>query len=80
MISDGIVAVQNRTRSEIITSILETAREGTTKTKMMYKAYLSHVQLVEYLTFLQEHGLVRCEKGTQLYKLTENGRSFLSAW
>jgi len=47
---------------------------------MMYKAYLSQVQLVEYLTFLQEHGLVRCEKGTQLYKLTENGRSFLNAW
>jgi len=66
-----------RSRSDITTMILESARGGATKTKIMYKAYLSYAQVVEYLAFLQEGELLACEEGTQLYRPTEKGLKFL---
>ena len=38
--------------------INDTGIEGATKTSIMYKAFLSYVQLSEYLSFLLEKGLV----------------------
>lgn len=58
--------------------MLDSARSGTTKTKMMYKAFLSYGQLVEYLKYLQENDLITYEEGTQLYKPTEKGLKFLN--
>lgn len=60
--------------------ILQSARVGATKTKIMYKAYLSYAQVKEYLRFLQESNLIKYEEGTQLYKVTEKGRHFLQAY
>ena len=70
--------VKYRSRSDIITSILETTRAGATKTKIMYKSYLSYSQTVSYVKFLQENGLVNYEDGTQLYKTTDKGFKLLS--
>ena len=67
-----------RSRLDIITDILESARAGTRKSKMMYEAYLSYSQLVGYLRYLQQNGLLAYEEGTQLYKLTEKGLRFLN--
>ena len=67
-----------RSRSDITTMILESARSGATKTKLMYNAYLSYSQLVEYLKYLQQNDLLTCEQGTQLYKPTEKGLKFLN--
>lgn len=58
--------------------ILESTRTGSTKTKIMYKAYLSYSQVQEYLKFLQESDLLSYEKGTQLYRPTEKGLKFLN--
>jgi len=58
--------------------ILEAARSGATKTKLMYNAYLSYSQLVEYMKYLQENDLLKYEEGTQLYKPTEKGLKFLN--
>lgn len=58
--------------------MLDSARSGTTKTKMMYKAFLSYGQLVEYLKYLQENDLIAYEEGTQLYRPTEKGLKFLN--
>lgn len=58
--------------------MLDSARSGITKTKMMYKAFLSYGQLVEYLKYLQENDLITYEEGTQLYKPTEKGLKFLN--
>lgn len=58
--------------------MLDSARSGTTKTKMMYKAFLSYGQLVEYLKYLQQNDLITYEEGTQLYKPTEKGLKFLN--
>ena len=49
---------------------------GATKTKLMYKAYLSFNQLREYLTLLVENGLIEYEGG-QKYRTTEKGMRLL---
>ena len=67
--------MKNRSRSEIYRSILETANadEGTNKTKLMYKSYLSFNQLKEYLETLQENGLIEYEVGMRRYRITDRG-------
>ena len=67
-----------RSRSDIISMILESARSGATKTKIMYKAYLSYFQVVEYLEHLQQNDLLTCEECTHLYRPTEKGLKFLN--
>ena len=41
--------MKNRSRTEIAANILESANGGATKTKIMYKSFLSYSQLKEYL-------------------------------
>ena len=67
-----------RSRSEITAMIIDSARAGATKTRLMYTAYLSYSQVVEYLRYLQENGLLVREEGTQLYRPTEKGLKFLN--
>ena len=50
---------------------------GVTKTKIMYKAYLSYNQLREYLSILIENNLLEYLEGTQTYKTTEKGLNLL---
>ncbi len=53
-----------RSRSEIVGLLLDAANGGgATKTKLMYKAYLSFIQLKEYLTILVENALIEYEEG-----------------
>jgi len=56
--------------------ILDSLTAGATKTKIMYKAYLSYTQLKEYLSFLEGNELIMYEEGTQLYRITDKGRKF----
>lgn len=65
--------MKNRSRTEIITMILDSVGSGATKTKIMYKAYLSYAQLKDYLNLMEKNDLIRCENETQLYKITEKG-------
>ena len=69
-----------RSRTEIAATILETVRCGTSKTKIMYKAYLSYTQIKEYLKFLQDKGLMEYEEGSSIYRITEKGILFLRAY
>jgi predicted transcriptional regulator len=68
--------MKNRSRTEIVSNILDAANGGATKTKIMYKAFLSYAQLREYLSVLIENHLLSIE-GTQIYKTTEKGWNFL---
>jgi predicted transcriptional regulator len=62
-----------RSRSDIVGLLLDAANGGgATKTKLMYKAYLSFNQLREYLTLLVENDLIEYEVG-QTYRTTEKG-------
>ena len=67
----------NRSRTEIVGSILDAANGGITKTKIMYTAFLSYNQLNEYLSILIENNLIEYRDGTQTYKTTEKGLFFL---
>ena len=66
-----------RSRTEIVCNILDAANGGATKTKIMYKAFLSYAQLKEYLSVLTENNLVEYLDGTQTFKTTEKGLNFL---
>ena len=66
-----------RSRSDIIGLILEAANGGATKTKIMYKAFLSFAQMKEYLSTLLEKDLIRYEEGGGKYKTTEKGMRIL---
>jgi predicted transcriptional regulator len=69
-----------RSRTEIASMILEAARSGATKTKIMYKAYLSYTLVKVYLKFLQDSELIKYEKLTKQYKTTEKGLKFLHSY
>ena len=58
-------------------NILDAANGGTTKTKIMYFAYLSYNQLNEYLSILIENNLIEYLDGTKTFKTTEKGLNFL---
>lgn len=70
-----------RSRTEIIGLMLEAANGGgATKTKIMYKVFLSFAQLREYLTMLQDNGLIEYEGGRQTYRTTEKGMKLLEIY
>ncbi|CAN5446883.1 hypothetical protein BH18THE1_BH18THE1_11560 [soil metagenome] len=66
-----------RSRTEIVSMILEAANGGATKTKIMYKAFLSYAQLKEYLTLLIENNLLEYLEGSNVYKTNEKGFDLL---
>jgi predicted transcriptional regulator len=71
------LAMKYRSRTEIVAMILEAANGGATKTRIMYKAFLSYAQLREYLSVLIENNLLEYLEGSQTYKTTEKGLNFL---
>ena len=68
-----------RSRTEIVATILEAANGGVSKTKIMYKAFLSYAQLKEYLSMLVENGLLEIRGGVT-YKTTSKGIKFLGLY
>ena len=66
-----------RSGTEIVARILDAANGGTTKTKIMYNAYLSYNQLREYLTMLIENDLIEYLVGNKIFRTTEKGLNLL---
>lgn len=75
-----MIRMKYRSRTDITAQILEAANGGVTKTKIMYKAFLSYAQLKEYLAVLIENGLLEYIEGEQIYKTTEKGNRFLKIY
>ena len=76
-----------RSRTEIITRILEIVNDGSggvhggaTKTKIMYRAFLSHNQSKDYLLLLTKSDLLKYDRQTHRFKTTEKGLSLLKAY
>jgi predicted transcriptional regulator len=69
-----------RSRTEIISEILDTANGGITKTKLMYKVFLSHDQLKEYLAVLTQSDLLRYDFVRRTFMTTKKGLSFLNLY
>jgi predicted transcriptional regulator len=58
-----------RSRTEIVSMILEAENGGATKTRIMYKAFLSFAQLREYLSLLVENNLLEYLEGAKYTRL-----------
>ncbi len=69
--------MKNRSKTEIVSNILDAANGGATKTKIMYKAFISYNQLKESLSVLIENNLLEYRDGTQTFKTTEKGLNLL---
>lgn len=69
-----------RSRTEIISQILDTANGGITKTKLMYKVFLSHDQLKEYLAVLTQSDLLRYDFASRTFMTTKKGLRFLNLY
>jgi predicted transcriptional regulator len=69
-----------RNRIDIIAELLDAARSGATKTKMMYKAMLSYGQLKEYLQMLTENDLIVYHDATQRFTTTDKGYQFIKRY
>src|ERR687887_565173 len=72
-----------RDRLSIMYEILNIAADDsnrTTKSKIMYKAFLSYFQLKEYLQDLTEDELLSYDKEAQTYKTTEKGLRFVELY
>ena len=69
-----------RSRTDITSQILEAANGGATKTKIMYRAFLSYAQLTDYISVLVENGLLEHNQARQIYKTTDKGQRFLKIY
>ncbi|HEX2169114.1 MAG TPA: winged helix-turn-helix domain-containing protein [Nitrososphaera sp.] len=71
-----------RSRIDIIGDILKSANKinGTNRSMIMYKAFLSYTQLKNYLKTLTEMDLLNYDKDTRTFKTTEKGLRFLNAY
>ena len=73
-----------RSRFDIMASVLSTAVSGRTKTYIMRKCHLSYRQLQAYLDFLVDKDLLNVdlhevnEKPAKIFVTTDKGRAFLS--
>jgi predicted transcriptional regulator len=71
-----------RSKIELMCQILEVAKDngGATKTRIMYKAFLSYIQLKEQIPFLLERKLLKFDVDTLTYKTTEKGLEFIELY
>jgi len=69
-----------RSRADIAKDILDAANGGRTKTKIMYKAYLSYTQLKEYLSMLIENGLIKYDSSEMTFTTTAKGLQYLKVY
>ena len=75
--SDSSRRLRKRSDLDIIANILNEAREGAKKTRIMYRCNLSHRQLQAYLKLLLSMGLLASR--SDLYKTTAKGHKFVDA-
>ena len=66
----------SRSRTEIVRDILDSTNGGATKTKIMYTAFISYIQVHEYLSILIENNLLEYIDGTNKFKTTDKGLFF----
>ena len=73
---------RRRSRFSIISEVLDVARRGAIKTRIMYGAGLSFAQLTEYLSFLLDAKLLKTVENAKkpIYKATNKGLRYLQSY
>jgi predicted transcriptional regulator len=71
--------LSNRSRTEIISDLIEASRSGAKKTHLMYRGNLSYQVLSQYLEYMMSADLIREDNssGERLYFATAKGLRFL---
>jgi predicted transcriptional regulator len=70
-----------RSRADIVAAILRVVSErGASKTRIMYRAFLSSSQLKQYIRILLDNGLLATSEERSIYKITENGMRLLQLY
>ena len=69
-----------RDRIEIIAEILGLCSQPRTKTRVMYGTNLSWTMLQHYLSYMQEHMLLKIQEKSTKYVTTERGKEFVAKW
>jgi predicted transcriptional regulator len=73
--------MKNRSKIEIFGRVLAVANgPGVTKTKIMYRAFLSFSQMKEILTSMIERDLLDFDRTTQTFKTTPKGLKVVQAY
>jgi predicted transcriptional regulator len=74
--------VRHRSYIDISAVILNVANEsrGIGKNRLMYKTFVGHAQLKEYLPALTERGLLHYDKDAHTFKTTRKGLRFLATY
>jgi predicted transcriptional regulator len=72
--------MQYRSRQDIVAAILDIAKHGTIKTRIMYRAFLSYPQLKDYLDLLLKNGLLEHNASENVYSTTERGMQYLDTY
>lgn len=67
----------HRTEEEMLCDVLNAATFAVTRTKLMYKAFLSHSRAEACTALLAERGLLRFDPADQTYIITRRGRQVL---
>lgn len=69
---------RHRSRGEIIASILQAVNGNSLRqTEILYRTYLSHNLLKEYLILLLENELIEYAAGERTFKTTDKGMRYL---
>jgi predicted transcriptional regulator len=69
-----------RNKTQIIPLILEAANGGTSKTRLMYRTFLSYRQLREYLSIMMTQGLIKYDDEYSKIRTTEKGLRMLNTY
>ena len=76
--------MKNRSRSDIIAIILESANGGITKTKLLTKANLTSGQLRQYIEMLESKKMIAelsdASHRRVAYRTTEKGMKYLAVY
>ena len=60
--------------------MLRSIKSGVPKTHIMYSAFISYKQLEDYLSILEERGLVNYEEYSRLFRITEKGVRYMNVY
>jgi predicted transcriptional regulator len=69
--------MENRSRLDLMSQILEAAKGGATRSQITRHSFLSNNYVSYYLSELTERGLVSHDSKTRSYKTTLKGKEFL---
>jgi predicted transcriptional regulator len=76
-----VIKNRHRSRGEIIASILQAVNGNSLRqTEILYRTYLSHNLLKEYLVLLLENELIEYTVGERTFKTTGKGMRYLQMY